>query len=66
LSIVGLALLATEMRPLARLLDRIEILVRASLGRFRVPGHTAKRVLVVVGALVAMASLARLANGLFR
>jgi hypothetical protein len=66
LSIVGLALLATEMRPLARLLDRIELFLRKWLQRFGAPGPTAKRVLVVAGAVLAVASLAQLARGFFR
>ena len=66
LAILGLALLGTEMRPLARLLDGCEVLLRRLLGRAIPPSRAAKRMLVVAGAIIALASLTQLAPGLFR
>ena len=65
LSIVGLALVATELRPLARLLDRSELILRGWMERLWGSGPAAKRMLVVAGAVLALASLAQLARGLF-
>jgi hypothetical protein len=66
LAILGLALLGTEMRPLARLLDRCELLVMDLIGRVGTPSRNAKRMLVVAGAILAFASLTQLARGLFQ
>jgi hypothetical protein len=54
------------MRPLARLLDRSELLLRALIKRLQSPGRTARRMLVVTAAVVAGAGLAQLFGGLFR
>ena len=66
LAILGLALLGTELRPLARLLDRCELFVRGVIDRLRAPSQNAKRMLVVAGAIIAIASLTQLARGLFQ
>jgi hypothetical protein len=65
LSIVGLALLGTELRPLARLLDKTELLIRSVIERVRPPGPTAKRVLVVAVTIFTVAGLAQFARVLF-
>ena len=54
------------MRPLARLLDRCELFVRDVIDRLGAPSQNAKRMLVVAGAIIAVASLTQLARGLFQ
>ena len=62
LSILGLALLGTEMRWLARLLDRCELLTEGLIDRVGKPGRSAKLLLAVAGAILAFASLTQLAR----
>jgi hypothetical protein len=64
-AVVGVALLATEFRGFALLLDRMELALRGLWRRAWKRASVARRALVVLGAATALASVALVAGRIF-